>query len=345
MDDGAEPGAAVYKLQGRVVPVNVLVTGGAGYIGSHLCRAFAGARSAIVVLDDLSSGHREAVPHGVAFVHGDVRDAAVVRRALDEHHVEAVLHFASRMQVGESVRDPRLYYRDNLAAGIALLETLLDHGVRAFILSSTAAVYGNPTHVPIDESHATVPVNPYGAVTLAIEGMLASYAAAYGLKYATLRYFNAAGAGEGLSERHDPETHLIPLALDAAMGVGERVTIHGDDYATADGTCVRDYVHVSDLADAHVATLGYLMNGGASGAWNLGTGTGSSVREVLAMVERVTGRAVPVQGGPRRKGDPPVLVASAEKAKRELGWVAKRSGLERIVRDAFEARFPRAVQR
>jgi len=275
-------------------------------------------------------------------VHADVRDAAAVGRALEEHHVEAVFHFASRIQVGESVRDPRLYYRDNLAAGIALLETLLDHEVRAFVLSSTAAVYGDPRYLPIDEAHPTAPVNPYGATKLALEWVLASYSAAYGLKYAALRYFNASGAGDGLSERHDPETHLIPLVLDAAMGARPSLTVFGDDYDTPDGTCVRDYIHVGDLADAHLAALTHLMNGGVSGAFNLGTGAGCSVREVITMVERVTGRKVPIVMGARREGDPPELVAAAKRAKEVLGWVPKRSGLEAIVRDAFVARFPGA---
>jgi UDP-glucose 4-epimerase len=320
--------------------VNILVTGGAGYIGSHLVRALLRAKHGVVVIDDLSSGHRDAVPDGVAFVQADVRDVSAVRRALEEHRVEAVFHFASRIQVGESVRDPRLYYRDNLAAGIALLEPLLDHGVRAFVLSSTAAVYGDPRYVPIDEAHPQSPVNPYGATKLALEWVLASYAAAYGLKYAALRYFNASGAGDGLSERHDPETHLIPLVLDAAMGVRPSLTVFGDDYATPDGTCVRDYIHVEDLADAHLAALTHLMSGGESGAWNLGTGAGCSVREVIAMVERVTGRKVPVVMGARRDGDPPVLVAKAGRAKETFAWTPTRSGLEGIVRDAWKARFP-----
>jgi UDP-glucose 4-epimerase len=319
-----------------------MVTGGAGYIGSHLIRALLEAHHAVVVVDDLSSGHRDAVPPSVPFVHADVRDRDAVGLAIEEHRVEAVLHFASRIQVGESVRDPRVYYRDNLAAGIALLETVLDHGVKAFVLSSTAAVYGDPRYVPIDEAHVTEPVNPYGATKLALEQVLASYHAAYGLHFAALRYFNASGASHGLSERHDPETHLLPLVLDAAMGAGPSLTVFGDDYATPDGTCIRDYIHVQDLADAHLLALTHLMNGGASGAFNLGTGAGCSVREVIAMVEKVTGRTVPVVRGARREGDPPRLVAAATRAKEVLGWVPVRSGLEEIVRDAFVARFPGA---
>jgi len=322
--------------------VNVLVTGGAGYIGSHLVRVLHGAGHRVVVVDDLSSGHRDAVPEGVPFVHADVRDRGAVRGALREHRAEAIVHFASRIQVGESVRDPRLYYRDNLAAGIELLESALDEKVGTFVLSSTAAVYGDPLHVPIDEGHRTLPVNPYGATKLALEGVLASYAAAYGLRYAALRYFNACGADGGLQERHDPETHLIPLVLDAAMGARPNLTVFGEDYATPDGTCVRDYIHVADLADAHLAAIAHLRAGGEGGAFNLGTGHGYSVREVILAVERVTGKKVPLVMGERRAGDPPSLVASPDRARRTFGWVAKRSGLDEIVRDAFHARFPGA---
>lgn len=322
--------------------MKVLVTGGAGYIGSHLIRALLRAKHGVVVVDDLSSGHRDAVPDTAVFVQADVRDAGTIKRLLAQHGVEAVFHFASRIQVGESVRDPRLYFRDNLAAGIGLLEPLLDEGVRRFILSSTAAVYGDPSYVPIDEVHPTVPVNPYGATKLVLEQVLASYASAYGLQYAALRYFNASGADDGLSERHDPETHLIPLVLDAAMGARPSLTVFGEDYATPDGTCVRDYIHVADLATAHLAALDYLVAGGASGAFNLGTGAGCSVREVIAMVEKVTGRKVPVVMGERRAGDPPELVASPARAKAILSWQARRSSLEEIVRDAYHARFPAA---
>ena len=323
--------------------MNVLVTGGAGYIGSHFVhRLKHEATHQVVVVDDLSAGHRDAVPEGVPFVHADIRDSRVVRDAIRQHRVTAIVHFASRIQVGESVRDPRLYYRDNLAAGIQLLESALDEQVRIFVLSSTAAVYGDPEYTPIDEAHPTVPVNPYGATKLALEGVLASYASAYGISYAALRYFNASGASAdaGLAERHDPETHLIPLVLDAAMGARPSLTVFGDDYATPDGTCVRDYIHVEDLADAHLAALAHLEQGGTSGAWNLGTGQGYSVREVIAAVERVTGKSAPVVKGARRAGDPPVLVALPDKAKLTFGWSARRSELDEIVRDAYVARFP-----
>ncbi len=318
--------------------INVFVTGGAGYIGSHMVRVLLRAGHGVVVLDDLSAGHAETIPAEAIFAKGDIRDGALVSGLLHEHAIKAVFHFASRIQVGESVRDPRLYWRDNLAASVALLESVLDAGIRRFILSSTAAVYGDPIRVPIDEGHPTAPVNPYGATKLALEHVLDSYARAYGLRYAALRYFNAAGAdvAAGLSERHEPETHLIPLVLDAALG-RRAITVFGDDYATEDGTCVRDYIHVNDLADAHLAALDYLDRGGESGAFNLGTGHGQSVRDVIACVEKVTGKKVPVTMGLRRAGDPPVLVASPERAMRLLGWAPKRAALEDIVRDAWNA--------
>jgi UDP-glucose 4-epimerase len=317
--------------------VNILVTGGAGYIGSHMVRALVNAGHHVVVVDDLSSGHADAVAPGVLLVKADVRDEALAV-ALREHAVEAVFHFASRIQVGESMTDPRRYFKDNLAAAIALGERVLEAKVGYFVLSSTAAVYGVPTRTPIDEDHPTVPVNPYGETKLATEQMLAAYERAYGLRYAALRYFNAAGAGAGLAERHDPETHLIPLVLDAALGKRKNVQVFGSDYPTPDGTCVRDYVHVEDLAEAHLAALVHLERGGASGAFNLGTGQGASVREVVQVASRVTGVTLKVAHAPRRDGDPPVLVASCERARKVLGWQASRSSLERIVQDAWTAR-------
>jgi UDP-glucose 4-epimerase len=319
--------------------MNVCVTGGAGYIGSHMVQVLLREGHGVVVVDDLSSGHADALPPQVPLVKADVRDGAAVGRALREHRVDAVLHFASRIQVGESVVNPRLYWRDNLAAGVALLEAVLDAGVKRFVLSSTAAVYGDPVRVPIDEEHPTVPVNPYGATKLALEHVLADYARAYGLSYAALRYFNASGADveAGIGERHDPETHLIPIVLEAALGERPHVTIFGDDWETPDGTCVRDYIHVTDLAYAHLAALAYLgdAKAGDPRAFNLGTGRGYSVREVVEAAKRVSGREVPVVIGPRRAGDPPVLVASADRARRVLGWEAKRSSLDEIVSDAW----------
>jgi UDP-glucose 4-epimerase len=320
--------------------MNVLVTGGCGYVGSHMVRALVGAGHRVVVLDDLSHGHRETVPVGVDLVVGDVRDRAKVMPVLTDGGIGAIFHFAARIEVGESMVHPRLYFRDNLGASIELLESALDAKVSRFVLSSTAAVYGSPLRIPIDEDHPQGPISPYGETKLAIERILARYGAAYGLRWAALRYFNAAGGlpGLGLGERHEPETHLIPLVLDAALGKRPQITVFGTDYPTPDGTCVRDYVHVADLAHAHLLALDYLEAGGSSGAFNLGTGEGHSVRQVIDEVERVAGRRVPVAIGPRREGDPPVLVASPERANRVLGWRATRSSLEQIVRDAWACR-------
>jgi UDP-glucose 4-epimerase len=298
----------------------------------------------VVVVDDLSSGHRDAVPAGSAFVQASVADGARMGEVLRTHGVEAILHFAARIQVGESVSDPRRYYRGNVAASIALLESALDAGVKRFVLSSTAAVYGEPVRVPIDEDHPTCPINPYGDTKLAIERMLHAYGHAYGLGWAALRYFNAAGADvdAALDERHDPETHLLPIVIDAALGRREAVTVFGDGYDTPDGTCIRDYIHVLDLCQAHLVALEHLASGGKVGSLNLGTGQGHSVNQVIETVERVSGRPVRVVRGPRRPGDPPRLVASADRAAEVLGWRAKRSSLEEIVRDAWRVRSARA---
>jgi UDP-glucose 4-epimerase len=320
--------------------MQVLVTGGAGYIGSHMALVLRRAGHGVIVVDDLSTGHRDAVPAGTPLVEASVADPARMADVLRTHRVDAILHFAGRIQVGESVREPRLYYEGNVAAAIALLGSALDAGVGCFVLSSTAAVYGDPLRVPIDEAHPTSPINPYGVTKLAIERMLEDYGHAYGLRWAALRYFNAAGADvdAGLDERHEPETHLVPLVLDAALGRRESVTLFGDDYDTPDGTCIRDYVHVLDLCDAHLAALERLVSGGQVGALNLGTGTGHSVMQVIDTVQRVSGREVRVVRGPRRPGDPPRLVASPDAAARVLGWRATRRSLEEIVRDAFLVR-------
>ncbi len=324
--------------------MRVLVAGGAGYIGSHMARVLLRAGHDVVVVDDLSSGHRDAVPTGAVFVEAGVADRARIGEALRAHGVEAILHFAARIQVGESVVDPRRYYEGNVAASIALLDSALDAGVKRFVLSSTAAVYGDPVRVPIDEDHPTSPINPYGDTKLAIERMLASYGRAYGLRWAALRYFNAAGADveSGLDERHDPETHLVPIVVDVALGRRESVTVFGNDYDTPDGTCVRDYIHVLDLCEAHLVALEHLDAGGEGGAFNLGTGEGHSVAEVVDVVQRVSGREVRVVHGPRRAGDPPRLVASPERAARVLGWRAKRGRLEDIVRDVWQVRSARS---
>ena len=318
--------------------MRILVTGGAGYIGSHMVAALLRAGHDVSVVDNLQSGRRDAVPARVPFLEADVADRVAVGGWVREHATESVIHFAARIQVGESVRDPRLYWGGNVAATYGLLETVLDAGVKNIILSSTAAVYGVPQRVPIPESHPTLPINPYGASKLVIEQMLASYALAYGLRYVALRYFNAAGADAdaGLGESHEPETHLIPLVLDAALGKREPLTVYGRDYATPDGTCVRDYVHVVDLCAAHLAALGYLERGGASGAFNVGTGQGASVSQVIASAERISGRKVPTRDGARREGDPPVLVADPSLAAERFGWRAQRTSLDDIVGDAWK---------
>ncbi len=314
--------------------MRVLVTGGCGYIGSHMVRVLLLLGHEVTVVDDLSAGHEDTLPKGVRFAKLDIRDEGVCE-LMKERRVEAVLHFASRIQVGESVRDPRLYYRDNLAAGLTFLDHVLDAGVGRFVLSSTAAVFGNPIETPIGEDHPTIPINPYGDTKLALERALIAYGHAYPLKFAALRYFNAAGAWpeEGLGERHDPETHLIPLVVQTALGQRQSITVFGSDYPTPDGTCIRDYVHVRDLADAHNAALVHLETH-ESGFFNLGTGTGASVREVVAAVERVSGKPVNVVWGERRPGDPPVLVAKAERAKVTLGWQPRRT-LDEIVESAW----------
>jgi UDP-glucose 4-epimerase len=323
--------------------MRVLVTGGAGYIGSHMALVLLRAGHDVVVVDDLSTGHRDAVAPGAVFVEAGVADRARMGEVLRVHGVEAILHFAARIQVGESVSDPRRYYEGNVAASIALLDSALDAGVKRFVLSSTAAVYGDPVRVPIDEDHPTSPINPYGDTKLAIERMLAAYGRAYGLRWAALRYFNAAGADAeaGLDERHDPETHLVPIVVDVALGRRDAVTVFGDDYDTPDGTCVRDYIHVLDLCDAHLVALEHLASGGEGGAFNLGTGEGHSVKQIIDVVRRVSGREVRVLHGPRRPGDPPRLVASPERAARVLGWRARRVLLEEIVRDLWQVRSAR----
>ncbi len=312
--------------------MRVLVTGGAGYIGSHMTQLLLERGHDVVVIDDLSGGHRDAVLPGATFVQASVADAAAVAGAAAG--VDAVVHFAGRIQVGESVTAPRKYFHDNLVASLELLDAVIDAGVRHFVFSSTAAVYGDPENTPIPESHPLRPVNPYGETKLAFERALASYGRAYGAAWAALRYFNAAGAHGGLRERHDPETHLIPLAIAAAKGSGPPLRVFGTDWPTPDGTCVRDYVHVRDLALAHLTVIEELRAGHEVGAVNLGTQHGSSVREVIAAVEAATGKKVPVVDGPRRAGDPAVLVASAERARSLLGWSAKAS-LQEIVASAI----------
>ena len=314
----------------------VLVTGGAGYIGSHACKALAGAGFQPVVFDNLSRGHREAVRWG-PLVEGDLADRQRLCAALIEHKVEAVMHFAAYAYVGESVTDPALYYRNNLGGTLSLLEAMREAGIGEIVFSSTCATYGIPDGVPIREDAPQRPVNPYGETKLAIERALHWYAAAYGLRSVSLRYFNAAGADpEGeIGEHHEPETHLVPLVLQAALGHGPHIEIYGTDYPTPDGTAIRDYVHVCDLAIAHLRALERLRGGGGSAAVNLGTGQGHSVREVIAAAELASGRKVPARAAPRRPGDPPALVADPSLAGEILGWHPQHSDLDTIIRTSL----------
>ncbi|MFY7779004.1 MAG: UDP-glucose 4-epimerase GalE [Elstera sp.] len=313
----------------------VLVTGGAGYIGSHTCKALARAGYTPVTYDSLTRGFRDAVRYGPLVI-GDIGDRAAVDAALAEHQPIAILHFAAMAYVGESVADPLLYYRNNTAGALVLIEAALAAGVDKLVFSSTCATYGVPKVLPIDEETPQVPINPYGRSKRMVEQMLQDVGAVTPLRSVALRYFNASGTDpEGeIGENHDPETHLLPLAINAALGLGPALQVNGNDYPTPDGTCIRDYIHVTDLADAHVRALGYLEQGGATTQINLGTGAGFSIREILTAIESVLGVPVPHQFGPRRPGDPPSLVALAEKAKDVLGWIPKHSDIETIVRTA-----------
>jgi len=310
--------------------VRVLVTGGAGYIGSHAVLALLEAGHEVRVIDDLSRGHAAAVAPGVPLVRGGVGDAGACAEAL--RGVEAVLHFAGVLSVAESVREPSLYYRVNVAESLTLLDEMVRQGVSRIVFSSTCATYGVPVRVPIDEDHPQDPISPYGASKRAFERMLIDFGRAGRLRAVALRYFNAAGCDpEGrLGEDHHPEEHIVPLAVDAALGRGKGLTIFGDDYDTPDGTCVRDFIHVSDLARAHVLALAALDRGQPFQAYNLGSETGYSVRQVVGAVERLSGRQVPVSVGPRREGDPPRLVAAAGRASEALGFRAEK-GLDEIV--------------
>jgi len=311
--------------------MKVLVTGGAGYIGSVVTGHLLEAGHQVTVLDDLSTGHADAVPEGVRFVRGDIRDAG---RELGGAGYEAVLHFAAKSLVAESVTAPELYWDNNVGGTMALLEAMRRTGVRRIVFSSTAATYGEPDVVPIVEDAPARPQNPYGASKLAIDHMLAGEARAHGIAAVSLRYFNVAGAWRGLGERHRTETHLIPIALQVASGARNELSIFGDDYPTPDGTCVRDYIHVADLARAHLLALDDARSGQAV-IYNLGNGSGFSVQEVVDVVRRVTDRPVPVAVRARREGDPAVLVASSERIRADLGWVPELSALDQMVRDAW----------
>ncbi|QDE39693.1 UDP-glucose 4-epimerase GalE [Luteibacter pinisoli] len=317
--------------------MKILICGGAGYVGSHMVRYVLDNGHDVVVYDNLSTGHRGSVPQGVPLVHGDIGDAGKLARVFAEHRFDAVMHFCARSLVGESVTDPYAYYENNVGNTISLLEAMRHASVDRIVFSSTAAVFGHPVSDTIDETHPTVPINPYGQSKLMIEQVLADAAKAYGLRSVALRYFNAAGASScgSIGEAHDPETHLIPNVLKAVLGQGKGLKVFGTDYDTRDGTCVRDYVHVSDLASAHMLAIDYMARNEGAFTFNLGNGEGFSVREVIAAAEKVTGRPVPHEFAERRAGDPATLVASSQQARDELGWQPAMARMEDILASAW----------
>ena len=317
-------------------PPGVLVTGGAGYIGSHACKALSRAGYRAIAFDNLIAGHRQAVRYGT-LVEGDIKDVAAVRMALREHRVSAVMHFAAFLDVNASVRDPIGYYRNNVGGALAVLEAMAAESVQCFVFSSTCATYGEPKEAPIAETHPQQPINAYGETKLAVERALPHFETAYGIRWVALRYFNAAGADPEveLGEDHAPEIHVIPRAIDSAVN-GSPFSVFGNDYPTPDGTCLRDYIHVSDLAAAHVKALEALLAGAASEVYNLGTGHPHSVKDVIAAVEQVTGLTVPWTFAPRRAGDPAVLYAAADKARTQLQWSPQFADLRTIVETAWQ---------
>ncbi len=314
----------------------VLVTGGAGYIGSAFVEQLLDSGEDVVVLDDLSRGHRSAIDPRARFYDGRTGDRDLVTRVAREHRIDACAHFAAFAYVGESVTEPARYYDNNFTQAAALFETLVRAGVKQVVFSSTCATYGVPKQVPIPESHPQWPINPYGWSKLFVERLLSDFDRAYGLRFVALRYFNAAGATRRCGEAHDPETHLIPLVLEAAAGRRKSVVVFGSDYETPDGTAVRDYIHIEDLGEAHLLALRHLRGGGASQFLNLGNGLGYSVLEVIETAGRVTARDVPYELGPRREGDPPRLVGDAGKAREILGWTPKRPRLDGIIGSAWD---------
>jgi UDP-glucose 4-epimerase len=315
--------------------MKILVTGGAGYIGSIVSAELLRAGHQLVVYDNLSHGHRQAVPKGTEIILGEVGDREALSRTFQQHRPEAVMHFAALIEAGESMQLPERYFRNNTASSLTLLECMLQHGCRRLVFSSTAALYGNPERTPIKEDAPPVPTNAYGESKLLVERMLAWFNRIHGLRYASLRYFNAAGGAGELGEDHQPESHLIPLVLQVAQGKRPSFAIYGTDYPTPDGTCIRDYIHVLDLASAHVLALDALATRDQL-IFNLGNGRGFSVRQVVEMARRVSGHAIPAEDTPRRPGDPAVLVASSEKIRRELGWQPRYPELEQIVASAWE---------
>jgi UDP-glucose 4-epimerase len=313
--------------------MKILVTGGTGYIGSVVVEQLIAAGESVVVLDNLSQGHRAALHPEAVFVEGDLANRATIDAALGQHRPDAVMHFASRTLVGESMQKPFLYLGDNVTTGLNLFQSIVENGVKRIILSSTANLFDQPERMPIDESERIIPGSPYGESKFILERMLHWLDRIYGVRFACLRYFNAAGATSTRGEDHDPELHLIPLVLQVALGKREKVSIFGDDYPTRDGTCVRDYIHVIDLAQAHILALGTLDGG--SRFYNLGNGEGFTVKEVIDTAREVTGRAIRSDVGPRRAGDPAVLVAASEKIRKELGWVPRFPHVREIIESAW----------
>lgn len=317
----------------------ILVTGGAGYIGSHAVKALQLSGYQVLILDSLVYGHQDiAATLGAELIIGDTNDRPLLDRLFSDRQISAVMHFAAYAYVGESVSQPDKYYRNNVVGTLSLLEAMVAANVKNFVFSSTCASYGVPQQIPITEDHPQAPINPYGATKLMVERILQDFDVAYGLKSVIFRYFNAAGAdpmGE-IGEDHDPETHLIPLVLQTAMGKRDAITVYGSDYPTADGTCIRDYIHVTDLADAHVLGLQYLLDGNRSEIFNLGNGNGFSVKEVIDAAKQITGKPIAVVMGDRRAGDPPALVGSSEKARKILNWQPKYADLNLILRHAWQ---------
>lgn len=316
--------------------MNLLVTGGAGYIGSHIVKELLKTEHQVVVIDNLEKGNRESILGG-KFIHGDLNDKKLLDKVMKEEEIEGVIHLAAYSLVGESMENPGKYYFNNVTNGINLLEAMVDNNVKYIVFSSTAAVYGEPEEIPITEEHPTSPTNTYGDSKLFFEKILSRYEEIHGIKYISLRYFNAAGADPlaRIGEMHDPETHLIPIVIQKVLGQRDRLYIFGDDYPTKDGSCIRDYIHVDDLAQAHILAINYLANGMPSNIFNLGNGEGYSVKEVIKTTGKVIGKEIKAEVGQRRPGDPAILVASSKKIKRELGWEPRYPELETIIETAW----------